>query len=116
MAFCQNCKSSKDLNVWVIPDPYYGYGHCPQVICSKCPDPTNIWMEKHPYEPRSDNRFLGLTECNISRSWVFDGTGKNPYICTDCKKQIPTLEHGHRYNNHKEEHFCLSCFDQRLTN
>lgn len=116
MASCMTCQSQSNLNVWVIPDPYYGYGHSPEVICNNCPKPNNIWMEKHEYDSRRDDWFLGLTKCQIKIAWANDMN----QVCTSCHKKIETYERGHQYQTEasmtarpKELWYCLPCFDQR---
>jgi hypothetical protein len=81
---CRYCGNAKP-NVWVSPDPYYGYGHYPALVCDNCEgyvqDDLGIWHEKsHRYKPRYDDYFMGIT----TKEPLSLGAGGEWTWCWDC--------------------------------
>jgi len=73
--------------VWVSPDPYYGYGHYPVLVCIKCEkyvkNTYGPFHEKsHKYRPSSDDYFLGFTE----KPPLNLGWGGGDVWCWDCDR------------------------------
>ena len=109
MPQCSICSSPDDLHVWKLEDPYYGYGHYPTLICSKCPGIQKNWWSSHPYNPRTDDRQLGVTTCTISSCYLSNLT----YTRHLCQKPVKD-ECGHDYVGDNDAYYCLDCFDSEL--
>lgn len=61
MAKCSKCGNKNDLYVWTIEDDD-PFGLSPEIICGKCPKPTNVFKDcKRKYSTYDDKR-LGITD------------------------------------------------------
>lgn len=89
---CERCGSTRDLEVWVVEDPYYGYGHYPALRCKSCGVPDDWRYDgKHKYNPLIDDYHLGLTK-KEPLGFCHRSGGPDPFFidetCQDCKKPI----------------------------
>lgn len=119
---CQMC-SKQGTMVYVIPDPYWGYGHYPKLCCGTCvPDGSNaVFYEGHKYNPEYDDYHLGFTmDKPLDWMWSFNAP---PTRCNDCRGLITTEKRGHGYvhetpedtwpNDGREVYYCQPCFRSR---
>jgi hypothetical protein len=70
-------------------DPHYGYGHGAVLRCDQHAPTNPCYDSHHPYDPDSDDFFLGFAKVHLD--WCALGTTKKP-ICYDCQKEIPPDE------------------------
>ncbi len=102
--FCHNCVSPA-TKVYVIPDPYYGYGYQPSLCCNNC-IPSNIFCDaSHQYDPEYDDYYLGFTP-NRPISWMYSS---NDQVCINCENIIIS---GNKVNKVVmiDGYFCEQCF------
>lgn len=86
---CEICDSTKNIDVWVVSDPYYGYGHFATLRCKGCGKP-NDWRydSHHEYKPYRDDYFLGTSKKKPLDLGFMMGK-MDPYKCYDCNGDIP---------------------------
>ena len=121
---CHKC-SNPGTKVFVIPDPYYGYGHDPTLCCNSC-TPDNIFCDQsHNYDPDFDDFHLRFT--NKSPIYFLYVFNSHNIRCHTCKNLITTEKRGsgHVYNSPQsidpnldyfEVYFCQPCFRFRNGN
>lgn len=115
MPACYICASKPGTDIWVIPDPYYGYGHFAKLCCERCdPTQTDIFYEKkgRKYDPEYDDYFLNLTkEPPLDYAWT---SYTEP--CWDCKQDAGGFKTGTFYFPDEiggDGLLCTSCFRKR---
>lgn len=127
MSDCQICRVNKGTLVYVIPDPYWGYGHLPKLCCDQC-KPIGYYDSSHKYDPEQDDYHLGLsTQKPLAWIWSFN-VPIDRNRCYDCRNIIMTAKRGHSYvyENAKdlfaarsnsghimEIYFCQTCYRAR---
>lgn len=76
---CHKCYSDATL-VYVVPDPYYGYGHKPKLCCDTC-KPDDIFCDlSHKYVPDYDDYYLGITSKKPA-DWSYINWKQKCYTC-----------------------------------
>ena len=110
---CDKCESG-DLWVWLIPDPYYGYGHNPQILCDECDEHNlGVFYEKsHRYKPENDDYYLGKSS-RPGPNWAYT---KVSDVCWDCKQTIYSYKRGFGYYEDRSIYFCKRCYRIRHNN
>jgi hypothetical protein len=116
---CQKC-CSKATKVWVIEDPYYGYGHFAQLLCNYCKPGTNFHdsdsFTSHSYDPDYDDFHLGYSDKHFDYTSVYFGkTGTPLRLCFQCQKTVirsGDTKLGTKYieNIGRFVTFCTNCF------
>lgn len=126
MRSCQVCFIREASLVYVLPDPYYGYGHFPRLCCDTCKPSTDsthlLWYESHKYDPERDDYHLGFTT-DKPIDWAYH-LGDTKAICYDCNELIKTFKRGHGsvYESVQEDfpikeiQYCQPCFRLRKGN
>ena len=126
---CSRCCRTSDLSVWVVSDPYYGYGHYPTLRCEGCSRP-NDWRydSHHEYVPYYDDSFLGLTKKGplvLSSMHIPDNEHWKEYrenlFCYDCKEKIEKEDSGwykalEYYVENNRVYVCKPCALERYDN
>ena len=113
----KNCQSRSDLFVWVMPDPYYGYGHHACLRCEDHPREFPLW-KSHEYDPDFDDAFLGLRKydlffhpwlLNHGTIYCFDLTCNRKGEPLDTSRKVGyEVEPSDNFTGEKR-YFCMEC-------
>ena len=127
MATCSSCKTSNDLYVWYIPDPYNDYPLQPQIICKTCPPPTNPFKDaKSKYNPDFHDHLCGFKDYRVDLEWFFHGPNDVMGICFECDGEM-NMSKGYGCNyvpqdrwddckGYQSVGYCQTCYRERCKN
>ena len=94
---CSKCDTSIDLYVWCVDDEWFGCQH--EIICSKCPNPTNIFKDwKSKYDPDHHDKIFGYKDYDVPWCYAFCGDTHVFHLCFQCNGTFnASLGFGHEY-------------------
>ncbi len=125
MAKCSKCSSSESLFVWFIPDPYNDYPLLPEIICEKCPIPTDIFKNcKSEYNPDFHDQIFGFKDYSVDLAYMFSGPDDVKGLCFECDGDVNMSKgFGHCYLPDKywmadmcSVIYCQDCYRLRCKN